>query len=80
MYEWMDFIDSREQPDFESKDRLNSDVIWLNQDDPKFRDKCGSSCILVIRVDGLSTSVPAHYLLLVTRDILELIDNLKIED
>jgi hypothetical protein len=61
MYEWQDEIDSRDLPDFESRERFEADVIWLDAKSTKFQQTCGSSCILVLLVDGLESSITSHY-------------------
>lgn len=59
-------------PDYVSKESFDSDIIALDIKDPKYIKKCGSSCIILMSVDGNSTTSSSHYSLQVTRDMIEL--------
>ena len=59
MSQWEKYLDN--DPDFESKEQFDSDVISLNQRDLNFRAKCGTSCILLITVDGYDSKITSHY-------------------
>jgi|LauGreDrversion4_2_1035121.scaffolds.fasta_scaffold99402_1 hypothetical protein len=48
-------------PDYESKESFDSDVIALETQDPVYKTKCGHSCIVLISVDGESSTKSAHY-------------------
>jgi hypothetical protein len=65
-------------PDYLSKESLDSDIISLDIKDTKYKEKCGSSCIILISVDGNSTTSSSHYSLQVTRDMVELQENLRV--
>ncbi len=59
MYQWEQYL-SR-PPDFESKEQFDSDIIVMSHRDMIFRQKCGTSCILLITVDGYEAKVTSHY-------------------
>ena len=73
---WENYLDNK--PDFESKEQFDSDVIAMNQRDLTFRAKCGTSCILLITVDGYDSKVTSHYNIQASRDLLELSDGNRI--
>ena len=76
-HEW----DLDRQPDFEARTHLMGDFVWVNANDPKFMRLCGSSCILVLQVNGTaSSSGQVNFHLMATRDIQELLDGVRIED
>lgn len=78
MYQWLDSLAST--PDFVSRESMDADIIYLDPTDPKFKEGCGFSCILLIKVDGLSSNETSHYSIQVSRDLIELTDNIKIMD
>ncbi len=78
MFKWLDRLG--EAPDFESHSKIDSDIIYLDPQDKKFKDKCGSSCILLLKVDGVGNEEVSHYTIQITRDIMELTENNRVQD
>ena len=65
-------------PDYMSKESFDSDVIALESSDLKFRDRCGTSCIILISVDGNSSTTNSHYYIQASRDLVELQEGLRV--
>eukprot|EP00347_Sterkiella_histriomuscorum_P004193 403361391 len=76
-YEWKKYAES---PLFQSKVQFGADLIYLSSNDTIFKQACGSSCILLLKVTNQKPESEAHYSLSITRDILELVENNQIQD
>ena len=81
MYQWTDYLKAK--PDFESHAEYGADIISLDnqsKENSSFSKKCGSSCILLIEVVNNDANMTSNYALQITRDMMELIDNVKVLD